>query len=238
MCSSPCRDPAPTPPSPGSPSTSATSPSRGRTGSGAGSAAVRPPPTPRSRPSTSPATRAPAAPSCRSSAAARAGCRRTSATACCPLPAAVGRRRGRAVARPREVPRRAALAGVRPAPLRPGRAPRSARRCAPEQPRPRDARGTSRGRADGVHGRDPPSSRRRLAGQPDPDVAGLAVGGARRRRLARRARTRSSPTCSTGPARPTGWAGSGRSAPGRARPTASAAGRSRSARRGSAPGAR
>ena len=71
---------------------------------------------------------------------------------------------------------------------------------------------------------------RRVAGQPDPDVAGLAVDRARRAGLAGGRGRRSSATCSTAPAPPTGWAGSGRSAPAPASPTASAAGRSRSGR--------
>ena len=103
---------------------------------------------------------------------------------------AVGPRRGRAVERPPEVPRRAGLAGVHPPPLRPLRArrPAGAARGA-ARPAAAAARGVGRAVAPGhaVHGRDGGrAARRRLAGQPDADVAGQPVDRAGRCAVARR----------------------------------------------------
>ena len=78
------------------------------------------------------------------------------------------------------------MAGVRPAPLRPGRPrDRAALRREPAPPAT-GWQGEPWPAAMDVHGRaSPRSCTGRLAGEPDPDVAGLAVDGAGRRRLAR-----------------------------------------------------
>ena len=184
------------------------------------------------RPSTSPATPSAAAPCCPvSRRRARPGCRRTSGTGCSRCA-----RCGTPWPTPRRGDQRAATATSccgrsTPATSTPGVGRRPGRDLRRGQPRAAEPLGRPVAARDGLHGpRRRRPARRRLAGQPDPDVAGLAVGGARRAPPGATARTRCSATCSTARAPPTGWAGSGPSAPAAASPTASAAGRSRSGR--------
>ncbi|MCO5546658.1 hypothetical protein L7F22_000092 [Adiantum nelumboides] len=95
----------------------------------------------------------------------------------------LGRRRRRPAARPPQVPRRAVLAGVRPPPLRPARHPHPLRAARGPRPR-RTGMGRAVARRDGLRRRLPHrAAHRRLAGEPDPHVAVLAVDRARRARV-------------------------------------------------------
>ena len=91
---------------------------------------------------TSRATPVAAARSCPWSAAGRPGCPRTSGTGCCRCPRVWAAAADAPAARPGEVPRRAALAGVRPPRLRAARAARRRSRCGSPPPVAAPGRGS------------------------------------------------------------------------------------------------